>query len=697
MIAPAVAATDLPTCAPIGLCLVSQDIEVMELQFYQPVEKYGIQKSVVLKRKLKEPCSQCFGRLRLKLGKYAGVLSATGQNGQILYADAVPGETNELCPQLDVLMSECEEIRTEIASWKVIQNVVPPGVTFSIPQCLFRNHPAIVCTPYYSHMHDLVAEWYCLSREETLKLYPPELGNRLPKTIDVRLPQYSSTVKLGERDPSEFGRLVGTGLIWDVAKDLAIGSNIVVKIKPREDLGIDSWFGITICDHTVLDDPPRSEWVEDRLRSIIPRVVNGDHTIRVCSWNILAPVYAATSFAKEEMFPFCAEEAISYDYRKPLIARHLGLMKADVFCFQEVGVEVFHSLLVPYLDGHEGRFFEKKSKAEEGLAIFVRRDRFRICEQQLFTFKKQFVTNPEYRDICESCDRLWGGDFTGRVLERMSSVVGALRVIDTVTKRDMVIVNSHFYWHPMGSHIRALQAYFAVNEALKMTKERGSLIVAGDMNADNGTAAIDLLQKGYVGPNHPSWAQAVSFKYGGFSASEDNGLPAETSDPTFLPQGPALALPKDRLLASAQLEPLEFTNNIGVFKAVLDWIFSTEESLWSLKGVPVTTIDTHDPSSFSQRSHTAFGRIKNSEKMTGAVAAYYASKIEQLRQVIAEKMSETRRLEAQRNELNLKVRELKEEVSGLLEPASHIGEVVKPMGKEKVLVKVSRTGWVYTP
>lgn len=35
------------------------------------------------------------------------------------------------------------------------------------------------------------------------------------------------------------------------------------------------------------------------------------------------------------------------------------------------------------------------------------------------------------------------------------------------------------------------------------------------------------------------------------------------------------------------------------------------------------------------------------------------------------------------------VRELKDELQYLLEPASHIGEVVKAMGRDKVLVKVS--------
>ena len=55
-------------------------------------------------------------------------------------------------------------------------------------------------------------------------------------------------------------------------------------------------------------------------------------------------------------------------------------------------------------------------------------------------------------------------------------------------------------------------------------------------------------------------------------------------------------------------------------------------------------------------------------------------------------MDNLQRLEAQRNELNTKVRMLREEVGLLQEPGSYVGEVVKLMGKKKVLVKVHPEG-----
>lgn len=60
--------------------------------------------------------------------------------------------------------------------------------------------------------------------------------------------------------------------------------------------------------------------------------------------------------------------------------------------------------------------------------------------------------------------------------------------------------------------------------------------------------------------------------------------------------------------------------------------------------------------------------------------------------MINERTQNLRRLEAQRNTLNARVRLLREELQLLQEPGSYVGEVVKVMGKKKVLVKVQPEG-----
>merc|ERR1719397_2149875 len=71
---------------------------------------------------------------------------------------------------------------------------------------------------------------------------------------------------------------------------------------------------------------------------------------------------------------------------------------------------------------------------------------------------------------------------------------------------------------------------------------------------------------------------------------------------------------------------------------------------------------------------------------------YYITKIEELLLTVSDKRQNVRRLQAQRNELNAKVRMLREELQLLQEQGSYVGEVVKAMDKKKVLVKVHPEG-----
>ncbi|EJW86589.1 hypothetical protein WUBG_02501 [Wuchereria bancrofti] len=66
---------------------------------------------------------------------------------------------------------------------------------------------------------------------------------------------------------------------------------------------------------------------------------------------------------------------------------------------------------------------------------------------------------------------------------------------------------------------------------------------------------------------------------------------------------------------------------------------------------------------------------------------YYKTKIEDMQQRVAEKTQNLRRLHAQRNELNTKVRMLKEELQQLHEQGSYVGEVSKAMDKRKCLLR----------
>ncbi|SCW00949.1 LAFE_0D01706g1_1 [Lachancea fermentati] len=74
------------------------------------------------------------------------------------------------------------------------------------------------------------------------------------------------------------------------------------------------------------------------------------------------------------------------------------------------------------------------------------------------------------------------------------------------------------------------------------------------------------------------------------------------------------------------------------------------------------------------------------------IKPYFDQKIQETELEIRTKTQNLRRLEAQRNALNDKVRFIKDELRLLQEPGSYVGEVVKVVSDKKVLVKIQPEG-----
>ncbi|KAL7672432.1 hypothetical protein ACOME3_007316 [Neoechinorhynchus agilis] len=87
---------------------------------------------------------------------------------------------------------------------------------------------------------------------------------------------------------------------------------------------------------------------------------------------------------------------------------------------------------------------------------------------------------------------------------------------------------------------------------------------------------------------------------------------------------------------------------------------------------------------------TGSGILKKGKR--DGINEYYAHRADQLQNELIERSHNLRRLEAQRDELNSKVRKLREELQLLHESGSYVGEVIKPIDKRKVLVKIQPEG-----
>ena len=132
------------------------------------------------------------------------------------------------------------------------------------------------------------------------------------------------------------------------------------------------------------------------------------------------------------------------------------------------------------------------------------------------------------------------------------------------------------------------------------------------------------------------------------------------------------------------------------------WIFKSEDGkiIQSLRSSPIKELTElsqffHRKSSFSLRSIKAefyMMAATMTPESSSSMSTYYVSKVSELSDTVQERVADLQRLKARRNELNAKVRMLREELHHLQEPGSYVGEVVKQMGQNKVLVKINPEG-----
>ncbi|KAG9139268.1 hypothetical protein Leryth_011274 [Lithospermum erythrorhizon] len=84
--------------------------------------------------------------------------------------------------------------------------------------------------------------------------------------------------------------------------------------------------------------------------------------------------------------------------------------------------------------------------------------------------------------------------------------------------------------------------------------------------------------------------------------------------------------------------------------------------------------------------------LEKPKKQGQGLTQYYLDHIHDFELKVQHQSHNLNRLQAQRNDLNSQVKMLKEELMKLEVPGSHVGEVLKVMGKSKALVKVHPDG-----
>lgn len=92
-------------------------------------------------------------------------------------------------------------------------------------------------------------------------------------------------------------------------------------------------------------------------------------TLRLATWNLLAPQYA-----RETKYPWCDPQHLAWEYRQDQIVSQILKLGADVVCLQEVQVEAWPNLLEALAEAnYEGHLQDVTAGHSVASAILVRK------------------------------------------------------------------------------------------------------------------------------------------------------------------------------------------------------------------------------------------------------------------------------------------------------------------------------------
>lgn len=303
----------------------------------------------------------------------------------------------------------------------------------------------------------------------------------------------------------------------------------------------------------------RSDWTAPRTTH------HPEARLRVVTYNLLADQYAKGERPQHE---YCPSELLHRSHRMPLLVYEILAYHADVICLQEVDWYIFQSLYQPVLEsqGYQGFFTSKLSGQQEGCAMFWSTRKFERVDDmvgiginEILFDKKEDGWNAHH----DLFSQLPG------IKCRIQELGQILQCVTLVSKEDptqqLVVGNTHFYYHPLGDHFRVLQAYGVCRKLDELRVGDTPILLCGDLNSDPTSGAIQLLKNRHVDASHDTvWENLFLHpKQKGKAPPEEQvvTLPTLTLSPSF-----------------SHLQPScnpKFTHCIPSFVATLDYILSS--------------------------------------------------------------------------------------------------------------------------
>lgn len=390
------------------------------------------------------------------------------------------------------------ETSTTNVQMKVLVN--PPSIQdCGIHSHIIADHPVVVKTDLeHATVHDLCIDWSHTSDIHT------KIGNG-----HVFIPQKSS-----------------------------IGKKLFAQMRMKVDHDSS---GEKSCD-TAAVQPYTHSWRDSRMELFNANLegLNKENVLRVASFNILAPVFARTTVAIKDMYPYCAgKEWLSQFRRVTMIGREILELNASILGLQEVSQHWHSTYLSQLLDfmGYSTCLALKASNSMEGCSLSLKKDKFEDIQFFTVDFRHEFLTNPKASFIRRTIANKWPFFFDD-ILHQMSTVFQFATAICKITHRPLIASNSHLYFHPEAGAIRAIQIWCIQSKIVELRKELVhkyqlsslndvDVIMIGDLNSSAVAESTKLLFGNDIESTSDIWTSGKNFKWGKLGTSNESSSPID--------------------------------------------------------------------------------------------------------------------------------------------------------------------------
>jgi hypothetical protein len=266
----------------------------------------------------------------------------------------------------------------------------------------------------------------------------------------------------------------------------------------------------------------------------------------VMCYNILADMYAGRPQAQEELYSYCDPALLQREYRNQMLLGELLAYNADIMCLQELETGGFDRFFKPTLAerGYFGVHAPKRKGGEispEGCATFFKEARFQLVKATTVSFHAAvddplyadlfgpYLAKPELLDVFRRVNSVGqatllqekeddnggggsddgdrggsssggGGNMGDGGADGGADVAGSGgRRSRDVEPRQVLVLNTHLFFHPAAPHVRAIQLAVLLRAAAAELAEQPrntALLLCGDLNSTPETGVVEFLMTG---------------------------------------------------------------------------------------------------------------------------------------------------------------------------------------------------------